>query len=211
MELKLVSLNIGLPRKLDTERPILSAIGKTRQAEATLRSEGFRGDDVADKKHHGGADRAVSFYPYGHYEGWSSLYGRQIAIPAFGENITISGLTENTTFVGDVLQIGEAIVEVSQGRIPCSTISAFNRERNMLKKVVETGQTGFFARVLKEGAIRVCSNIQLIDRKQSAVSILHIHRLLFHDRSNKELALRVLELDRLAPVMRAKVEKLLKN
>lgn len=81
---------------------------------------GFSGDEQADRKHHGGVEKAVCVYPVEHYEYWHE-HLPELALPhgAFGENLTTSGLLESGVSVGDVYELGEAIVQVSQPRQPC--------------------------------------------------------------------------------------------
>ena len=42
---------------------------------------------------------------------------------AFGENITVTNMLESDVCIGDTYQLGEAIIQVTQARVPCSTIS----------------------------------------------------------------------------------------
>ena len=70
---------------------------------------------------------------------------------AFGENITATGMLEEQVYIGDIFKIGDTILQVTQGRVPCATISEYNQEKQFLKKVVETTLTGYFFRVLEAG------------------------------------------------------------
>lgn len=58
------TLAVGMPKELlDSKgRSMITGIEKQRVQEVYLSSRGFEGDDVADKKHHGGPDRAVCLY-----------------------------------------------------------------------------------------------------------------------------------------------------
>src|SRR5688572_3139387 len=54
---------------------------------------GFRSDEQADTRYHGGVDKAVCVYPCEHYAYWQGFEKMSDAVPgAFGENLTTEGL-----------------------------------------------------------------------------------------------------------------------
>ncbi|MFD1738489.1 MOSC domain-containing protein [Bacillus salitolerans] len=185
---KLVSLNIGLPKKIDLENEETrqSGVGKVSVPKAYLTKEGFTGDGVQLTKFHGGLDRAILCYCYEHYEKWNKEFNKHLKIPGFGENLTISGLSEENVWIGDIYQIGEAKIQITQSRIPCNTLSKYNGVESLLSKLVETGYTGFLARVLKEGWIYEDSSVSLIERNPNAVSVQYTNEVYFHDKKNIE-------------------------
>jgi MOSC domain-containing protein YiiM len=179
-----------------------SAIGKEKVKEVFLSIDGFEGDSVAATEFHGGPDRAVCLYPLEHYQLWETEFGVRIKAPSFGENISIKGMKEEDVFIGDTYQVGDAIIQVTQGRIPCSKISKFNHIDGLLKRVVETGYTGYFFRVIEEGMILNNSTFKLVDRNELLVSVLFANQVYFHDRSNKQAIEKILKVDELAKVWR---------
>lgn len=209
--MKIRSLNVGLPQLVSNQngQVVKSGIRKKPVESVFLSKNGFQGDDVADKTNHGGKDRAVCFYPYEHYEEWSNLTGRELPIPAFGENITIAHLPETEVYVGDILEIGEAALQITYGRIPCAKIDIFNRVNGMFYKVIQTGKTGYFARVLKEGAVRGDSPVILADRPETSITIADLNHLFFFDRANRPELERVASIPELAEDMRSRLIKLL--
>ncbi len=82
------------------------------------------GDEQADLVHHGGRDKAVCVYCVEHYPYWESLTGTTLSFGAFGENVTVGGLTELEAYIGDTFQWGDAIVQISQPRQPCFKLAA---------------------------------------------------------------------------------------
>ncbi|EIJ83071.1 MOSC domain protein [Bacillus methanolicus MGA3] len=151
---QLRSLRVGMPKDyIWNGKEVKSGIGKTEIQEVLLTKEGFIGDGVANPEFHGGPERAVCLYPFEHYEKWEKEFSATLKMPAFGENITVSGMCENEVYIGDIYKLEEAVIQVSQGRIPCSTISKHNGIEQLMKRVVETGFTGYFFRVLKEGML----------------------------------------------------------
>src|SRR5262245_36943234 len=89
-----------------------------------LREPGFDGDEHG-YEFHGGPDKAVLAYAHTHYAFWRQQHGLDLPeSAAFGENLTIDGLTEETAHLGDVFQIGSAVIQVTQPRAPCFKIGA---------------------------------------------------------------------------------------
>lgn len=204
----IISLSIGQPQILKRpEIQMSSGICKDPVSEAVLTKERFMGDDVADHEHHGGLDRAVCFYPYEHYEKWEKEFNIKLPPSALGENLTVTGMLEEEVCIGDIYHIGDAVVQITQGRIPCSTISIRNGVNIFLKRIVETCFTGFLARVLEEGTIRSDSKITLIERHPEQVSVLFANRTILHDQKNLEAIRRILSVKELAAVWREKLEK----
>lgn len=203
MRLELHKLAIGGIQTYDWKNTTTeSAIGKTEVNEAFLTFNGFDGDTVAATEFHGGPERAVCLYPFEHYSIWEEEFGVEIKTPGFGENISISGMKEEDVFIGDTYQLGEAVIQVSQGRIPCPKISKFNQIDGLLKRVVETGYTGYFFRVIKKGKVKGDSELKLLSRNDHQISVLFANQIYFHDRSNKEAIERILKVDELASVWR---------
>lgn len=117
---------------------------------------GLSGDVQGDTKHHGGPDKALHHYPLDHYPAWTSEIGRRDVLEkpgAFGENLATSGLTENDVAVGDVFQLGGAIIEVSQGRQPCWKLNERFETPDMARRVQSSGRTGWYYRVLQPGLV----------------------------------------------------------
>lgn len=185
-----------------------SAIDKTAVARLELKKTMITGDEVAHPDFHGGEDRVVCLYPFEHYAKWEKEFHTNISLPAFGENITCTGMLEQDVCIGDIFQIGNAIIQVTQGRVPCSTISKFNGIDQFLSRVFATGLTGYFFRVLEEGVITMDSTIKLVEPHPLRVSVLYANQTLFHDQRNLQAIEKILEVQELAEVWRGKLMKL---
>lgn len=208
-EAKIMNFAIGLPEIMSygEGKEMLTAIKKRPVQEVYLSVEGFQGDDVADKKHHGGPERAVCLYPFEHYALWEKEFDKRLPAATFGENLTVSHMLEEEVFIGDIFQIGEAVVQVTQGRVPCNTIDRRLEMTPLLKAMVQTGFTGYMCRVLKEGFIRADSDISLIERGKKKVSVLYANNVNFHQARNAEAIQKVLEEDELAAEWRERLEQ----
>jgi MOSC domain-containing protein YiiM len=125
----------------------------------------LEGDGQADRRWHGGPDMAVLAYPAVHYAAWSGEL-RWLSIPhgAFGENLTVSGTTEDEACLGDVWRIGGATLQISEPRKPCRNISRFWGRSDLLRRVVRSGRSGFYLRVIEEGMLKAGDEVRLLER-----------------------------------------------
>ncbi|WP_312507179.1 MOSC domain-containing protein [Lysinibacillus sp.] len=202
------TLAVGMPKELlDSKgRSMITGIEKQRVQEVYLSSLGFEGDDVADKKHHGGPDRAVCLYPAEHYIQWEQELGKTLPTAAFGENLTVTNMLEAEVCIGDIYKIGDAVIQITQGRIPCSTIDRYTEANILLKRLIETGYTGFLARVLEEGTICADSKVELVEKHPARISVLYCNEVYF---KNKDaIAMQQIQaVDALAEDWKEKLEK----
>ncbi len=108
---------------------------------------GFDDDAQGDLVRHGGPEKAVHHYPYEHYAIWKSEIGDNNLLDcpgAFGENFSTVGMSEGTVSIGDVFEIGSAVLEVSQGRQPCWKLNARFGNSAMSRLVQSSGRTGWY-------------------------------------------------------------------
>ena len=130
------------------------------------------GDAVCDTRYHGDPSKALCVYCGGHYQHWSEVYPDGDWSPgAFGENLTVSDWDEDTAHLGDMVQVGECLLQVSQPRQPCGTLSARHGLRDFAKVAIEAGRTGWYVRVLRPGVIRPGDAIVLVEADPHGVSI----------------------------------------
>ncbi|TWT26440.1 MOSC domain-containing protein [Planomicrobium sp. CPCC 101110] len=207
------NLAVGLPElmKYGEGKEMKTAIRKKPVERVFLSKEKFQGDDVADLKHHGGPDRAVCIYPYEHYALWEKEFGKPLPASAFGENVTAANMLEETVFIGDIYRLGEAVIQVNQGRVPCSTIDRNLDMTPLLKAMVKTGFTGYMCRVLEEGYVSADSSLELLEQHPQKVSVLYTNQVFFHEPKNIEGIKRILAVPELADEWRDKFEMRLSN
>ncbi|PWC90828.1 molybdenum cofactor sulfurase [Azospirillum sp. TSH100] len=164
----------------------LSAIGKRPVDNAVaIGPSGLEGDEQADRRNHGGLDKAIHHYPFDHYAAWRGDLPAPAplldSVGAFGENISTLGLTEETVCVGDVFHLGTATVQVSQGRQPCWKLNHRFGVADMARRVQSTGRTGWYYRVLEPGTAAAGDGIALIDRPRPDWPLARILRAFYHD------------------------------
>jgi MOSC domain-containing protein YiiM len=180
-EVRLVSVNVGLPQVIGATRwgkPIRSCIVKQpiTAASIDLGTLNLDGDRQADLSVHGGRDKAVYAYPVEHLPRWNDELGTDFGPGTFGENLTTAGWLEDEVRIGDVWAWGEARLQVSQPRSPCYKLAAVTGRPDLLKRLVHTGRTGWYLRVLQSATVPVTGPIQVIERHPAGISVLLAHR-----------------------------------
>jgi len=145
-----------------------------------LTSLGIDGDAVADTRHHGGPDKAVLCYAASHYDHWREEFPNlQMSAGAFAENLTIERADESNVCVGDIYQIGDCEVQISQPRQPCWKIARRWGIKTLTKTVAQTGRTGWYLRVLREGTLEKAQTLQLLDRPHPNWSVKRANDIMF--------------------------------
>ncbi len=141
------------------------------------------GDKQADLKNHGGESKAVYAFSYHHYEYWRNIFGDQgLTYGAFGENLTVSHLDEDSIFLGDQIRCGSTLLEVSQPRVPCFKFAmAFNNKRAP-KQFIDKLYTGVYFRVIEPGIIHRNDQLIIENRRQETLSIKTLFQAYFDKR-----------------------------
>ncbi len=183
---RVVSLNIGQPTTMVMDgMKFTTGIHKQPvDSPLWLTKTNFLGDGQADLVHHGGPDKAVCVYPSEHFLVWERMYHRPFTAGAFGENLTLSGLTEENVCIGDVFEVGTAIVQVSQPRQPCFKLAKRHGLKDLPLKVQETGYTGFYFRVLQEGFVKQGDVLTLVERSETPLSIQYVNQIKYWEKTN---------------------------
>src|SRR4051794_30148819 len=153
---KIVSLNVGEPGEVQWQgRIVTTGIFKEPvTGRVMMRRLNLDGDGQADLTVHGGVDKAVYAYPFEHYPFWrAELPGIDLPWGMFGENLTTEGLFEDSVFVGDRFQIGEAEGVVTQPRLPCYKLGIKFGRADMVKRFLGSRRTGFYLAVAREGMV----------------------------------------------------------
>lgn len=184
MTARILSLNVGLPQPLTHGKGIVqSGIVKLPvSVPVVLDITGLRGDGQADLKNHGGPDKAVCVYASEHYPYWEQRLDRSLPHAAFGENFTTDGLTETNVCIGDVYQVGQATLQVSQPRQPCFKLGARHNVPKLVLWVQETGLTGYYFRCLEPGALQSEDQLCLLDRPAPQATIAEANRVMHRDK-----------------------------
>lgn len=180
--MELVSVNVGMPRPVDTPHgPVLTGIFKSPTDERIrVRKHNLEGDGQADLSAHGGENKAVYGYPFEHYAAWAEELGRKDLVPGqFGENLTTRGLLETEVGIGDVFRVGTAVLQVSQPRSPCFKLGIRMKDPKFVKTFLRSGRPGFYFRVVSEGALRRGDSLERIERGDTGITVHELWDLTF--------------------------------
>ncbi|MCC6320419.1 MAG: MOSC domain-containing protein [Phycisphaerales bacterium] len=136
---------------------------------ARITRAGVEGDSQNDTKHHGGPDRAVCLFSLEVIQRLRAE-GHPIRPGTAGENLTTEGLEWSRITPGARLRIVAAAdgahteLEVVSYTRPCSTIrdSFMDLKHNRIFQDAHPGESRVYARVLREGTVRVGDSIEII-------------------------------------------------
>jgi MOSC domain-containing protein YiiM len=199
--MKLISLNVGLPRQVTFRGEVVNTgiFKEPIHYRAKLRKLNLDGDKQADLTVHGGVDKAVYSYPKEHYEFWRKEL-KEITLPwgMFGENFTTEGLFEESVNIGDQFQIGSARIVATQPRMPCYKLGVKFGRMDIIKRFLASGLTGIYFKVLQEGEVGEGDPIKLISRDQNNVTVKDIVRLYTTDKDDIPMMERAIKVNDLS-------------
>jgi MOSC domain-containing protein YiiM len=139
-----------------------------------LGPEGFIGDQQADRRVHGGPEKAVHLYPAAHYAKLAERFpeaASQLIPGSLGENISCAELDESSVRIGDIYRLGNARLQVCQPRNPCWKIDDRFNADGMAAFIAETNLTGWYWRVVQPGSVQPGATLELDEAASSALSL----------------------------------------
>jgi MOSC domain-containing protein YiiM len=159
------------------------------------RREGLAGDAQADRRVHGGPEKALHQYAAENYALLAAAFpdcADRLVPGSLGENVSGRGLTEAEARIGDVFRLGTATIQVCQPRSPCWKIDHKFGTTTMARHIAELGIAGWYYRVLEEGEIGAGDLLELVERQEDAPSLRRLWQ------ANLDLQARPEELEALA-------------
>lgn len=162
-------------------KELTSGIKKYPVQNAFLTKTGFLDDEQGDLEHHGGENKALFMFSQKTYEEINKQCKMDLNIDEvshFGENIIFSNVSEVDICVGDIYQLGEVKIQITQPRQPCWKLSANTNKKEMTKFIFQSGLTGWYAKVLIEGVVCVNDELILEKRKYPNLSIKKLNQLI---------------------------------
>ena len=179
------SVNVGRVALLETPQgPVASAIVK-QPVSGRVRFEGVNaaGDDQANRDVHGGPNRAVYAYAAEDYAWWETELGRPLAPGTFGENLTTSGLDVNQSVIGERWAIGDAELEVSSPRVPCSKLAARMNDPRFVKTFGHARRPGPYMRITRPGTIAAGDRISIVSRPSHGIRVVDFFTIYLFERN----------------------------
>jgi MOSC domain-containing protein YiiM len=207
--MKLIAVNVGMPQTVTWKgKSVTTGIFKYPVSDRVrVRALNIEGDGQADLTVHGGIDKAVYAYPIEHYPYWQKeLPGVDLPWGAFGENLSVEGLSETTVCIGDRLRIGTAELLVTQPRFPCFKLNLkFDRD-DMMQRFLSSGLSGIYFAVAKEGDIGVGDPIEVISQDEHQISLADIVRI-YRRAADRDLVQRAVRVPALAEGLRERFQQ----
>jgi len=196
----ILSVNVGLPREVVWKgETVETGIFKDPIAgDVHVGTLNLAGDRQANLVVHGGPQKAVYGYPSENYEYWRhELPEVPFTWGYFGENLTTTGLAENTLHIGDQLKIGTATLMVTQPRLPCYKLALrFDRD-DIIKRFLLSRRSGFYFSVVEEGTVSAGAPIEIIHHDPLAVSVEDVMNLFLGITDDQRLLQRATQLEAL--------------
>lgn len=206
---RLISVNVGLPRQIDTgKRLVETAIWKAPvEGRVTVRHDNLEGDRQADLTVHGGPDKAVYAYAVEEIRLWEDELGRRLGPGAFGENLTTEGVDASGAVLGERWQIGTTLLEVVQPRLPCFKLGLKMGDPTFLRRFALASRPGAYLKILEEGDLGVgdAVSVDLETRPGHGVTVRMVSDAMLVDHS---LIPRVREAPQLLPSLREQMAEL---
>jgi ferredoxin-NADP reductase/MOSC domain-containing protein YiiM len=199
---KLVSVNVGMPKDVQWQnKTVHTGIWKEPVGGPVMvRRLNLDGDGQGDLAGHGGEQRAVMVYQTESYDYWKSFLGRDDLLPGhFGENFTITGITDSEVCIGDRYRIGEAEFEVTQPRVTCFRVGMRLGEPDMPNLLVAHHRPGFYFRVITEGSVRAGDMIVRTRRGRHELSVADVDALLYLPDRDIEQVAKAVDVPALSP------------
>ncbi len=180
---KIVSLQVGMPadRNYQNNADEMGKVWRSGifkesvKGAVYLGKENFAGDAQADLHNHGGPHKAVLMYAAAHYDYWRRVLPQlQWVYGGFGENLTVTDMTEDNVALGDRYAIGSVRLEISQPRHPCWKLARRWQQKDLAARVQRNGFGGWYVRVLQEGTVEAGQTIELLERPYPEWTISHV-------------------------------------
>jgi MOSC domain-containing protein YiiM len=198
--MKVISVNVGLPLEVawNGGRVMTGIFKGPVSGSVAVRRLNLDGDRQADLTVHGGAYKAVYAYAVEHYPKWrAEMPELEFPLGAFGENLTVEGMDEETLHIGDRLRVGTAVLVVTQPRMPCYKLGIRFQRDDMIKRFLASGRSGFYFSVEEEGEVSAGSEIEVLSRDPHKVRVADIQLLYLHQNKDATLLDRAVKVEAL--------------
>jgi MOSC domain-containing protein YiiM len=171
--MRVLSVNVGAIREVLWRGEIVTtAIWKHPvDGRIAIRGVNLHGDDQADRQVHGGPDKAVYAYAREDYDAWRDDHGVMTTPGQFGENLTVEGIDLRQAIVGEHWEVGSAILEVAQPRLPCFKLGIRMNDPRFPKHFHKEGRMGAYFRIVREGDVGAGDAIRIAARPEHGVTL----------------------------------------
>jgi len=210
--MKIISTNIAKPTTFiwNGKEETTGIYKKPVDRPIFLGNETVQGDEVSNRKYHGGEFKACYLFSETHYPYWKNRYPHlDWTYGMLGENLTVEGLNEKELLIGDIYKVGNALVQITQPREPCYKFAVKFNSNAVLKEFIDHGYPGTYVRVLEEGAVTVGDTFELVEKASNSISIFQFFELLFSEDKNKDHIKTIMDNEALPKKKRAQLKRYL--
>ena len=177
-----------------------------------LGKEDVKGDEVSDRKVHGGEFKACYLFSADHYPYWKNLYPNlEWTYGMLGENLTIEGLNEKELHIGDIYKVGNALVQITQPREPCYKFAMKFDSNDVLQQFIAHGYPGTYIRILEEGTVTTGDRFQLVEKAEHPISIHQFFKLLYAKKKDQAVLKQIVNNEALPLRKRVKLAAYINN
>ena len=201
MSASIVSVHTGKIAPLGSEGEPSGFVKQARGGAVAVNEIGLDGDEIADLSVHGGPDKAVYGYATGHYPVWAAEqphHASQFGPGVMGENLAITGMTEDDICVGDVHRVGATLLQACQPRQPCFKLALRFDDPKMVKAMVKTRRSGWYYRVLQSGSLAAGDAVTLETRPNPDFPFARLVEIVYDRDPSRDELLRMTAMDGLA-------------
>ena len=171
--IELLSVRVGKVAVIGTHngREVRSAFVKHAVEGPTIEVHalGLTGDEQRESRLaqgrplHGGVDKAVYAYPVEHLPAWRMELLREVGPGLVGENLSVSGVTEDDVRIGDVWAWGPVRLRVTEPRLPCYKLDLV-LGRSLKRFMLDGNRTGWYLAVDRPGVAPVDGPVEVVER-----------------------------------------------
>ncbi len=212
--MKILSVNIGKSKTIEYNGKMeKTGIYKNPSTlPVMITKKGLEGDMIADKRVHGGENKAVYIYFQSHYDYWTNEIRRDDLTPGmFGENLTIAGTDESGICGGDRVRAGEALLEAAALRLPCYKLSIKMGDNGIIKKFIQSERFGIYFRVIEEGLVKVGDPFSVEQKHPARLKFSDIISIYIQDEPDLEKLRIALTIEALDSGLRDRLSKKLSD
>jgi MOSC domain-containing protein YiiM len=182
----IISVNVGTPQVVEFRGHTVSTGIYKSPVKGPVRVEGVNltGDRQADLRVHGGIHKAVYAYASEDYEWWSWQLDRTLVPGTFGDNLTTEGINLGDAVVGQRWRINDAVLEISEPRMPCYKLGIRMDDPDFPTKFSAADRPGSYLRIIEEGSLAAGDGIEVGPPPSHGLTVADIARI--YDRDQHE-------------------------
>ncbi len=207
--MQILAISLSCVKRIEYQgRSALTGICKESVAGPVIvTTAGIAGDFQADRENHGGVDKAVYAYAVENYRFWEREFGKTLPYGQLGENLAVSGMTDDLVHIGDVFRMGQVEVQVTQPRVPCFKLGLRMEDESFVGRFHFSGRVGFYLRILKEGKLSPGDAIERLHSDVGQLSIRDAMLALNKNPRQQEIIRRALQIPALSQAWRESLTK----